>query len=222
MSDKTNSNTVVECLALHYVKVQRPDNYGKYAADLIITKATKQSLEKKYANLKRKFVALDADDYLAKYKMESPLPDAIVYLMKMDIEHSITFKDKKSGETKTIQKSRPKVLLQGADGTATDITLSRLVGNGSKGKVVLLHRESTSADYGSTDKLSLGNILITELVEYVGGSGGGGSPEFEGSDPTDDFGLTSITVEAPSAAALAAQAAASDAPPFDTVDDEEY
>jgi hypothetical protein len=217
MSNKTNSNTVVECLALHYVKVQRPDTFNKYAADLVITKATKQSLEKKYPNLKRRFTALDADDYLAKYKMESPLPDAIVYLMKMDIQETITAKE----TGKVIPKARPKVLLQGADGTATDITMSRLVGNGSKGKVVLLHRESTSADYGTTDKLSLGNILITELVEYQGKSGGDNA-EFEGSNPQDDFGLTSIVVEEPSAAALAAQAAASDAPPFDAADEDEY
>lgn len=219
---KSNTNMVIEAVALNYTRVQKPDQYGKYKADVIITKKTKQALEAAYPNMKKRFESLDGDDYLAKYKVESPLPDAVVYKLGLDIEHSITFKDKKTGESKTIEKARPKVLLQGADGTATDITMSRLVGNGSKGKVVVLHRESNSADYGSTDKLSLGNILITELVEYTGGSGGGGSPEFEGSDPTDDFGLTSIVVEQPSAAALAAQAAASDAPPFDTVDDEEY
>lgn len=220
MSD-TNNNMVIDCLALNYIKIQKPDNYGKFAADLVITKATKKAIEERYPNLKRKFTALDGDDYLAKYKVESPAPDTIVYLFKLDIEQRITWKDKTTGETKSKLKAQPKALLKNEDGTATDITFSRLIGNGSVGKVVAIHRFSETADYGKTDKLSLGNILITELKEYQGKSGGG-SPEFEGSDPTDDFGLTSITVEQPSASALAAQAAASDAPPFDAADEDEY
>lgn len=217
-----NNNMVIDCVALNYVKIQKPDNYGKFAADLIISKATKKAIEERYPNLKRRFTALDGDDYLAKYKVESPLPDTIVYLFKLDIEQRITWKDKTTGETKTKLKAQPKALLKNEDGTATDITFSRLIGNGSVGKVVAIHRFSETADYGKTDKLSLGNILITELKEYQGKSGGGDNAEFEGTSAIDDFGLTSITVEAPSAAALAAQAQASDAPPFDAADEDEY
>jgi len=76
---------------------------------------------------------------------------------------------------------RPKVLLDTADGERVDITTSRLIANGSFGKVSY---RITTNDYGTFAKLA--NVLFDEkgFVEFEskGGSGGAGS-EFGGSKP---------------------------------------
>lgn len=66
---------------------------------------------------------------------------------------------------------RPRVFEVDAEGNKTDITLTKLVGNGSKGILTIDHQELKLGTVGR-----LKNVFVTELIEYVRPEGSNYTP----------------------------------------------
>lgn len=151
-----------------------------YEVDCIVTKAVAKAFNKEFAKQKAK--ELDREDFIAKYKMDPPYEGDEIYVIKLRKPAS---KDGVVFE----EKYRPKVLLDTTDDDGkeirADITTSRLISNGSVGKVSY---RITSNDFGTFAQLN--NILMDEggFIEYKSSGGAAGS-EFGDSKP--------VRVEAP-------------------------
>jgi hypothetical protein len=163
---------VLENVVLAYVKVaEATQKYQskdlEYVIDCIVDKPTAKTWNKAFPKQKAK--ELDADEFKTKYKMDNPFDGDEVYVIKL--KKAAT----KDGEVFD-EKYRPKVLLDMNDGERVEITTSRLVSNGSKGKVS--YRINTN-DFGTFAQLQ--NILIKEddFIEYKSSGFEPGS-EFDG------------------------------------------
>lgn len=216
----------IDALHLLYVKIAQPETrFGdaKWKASAAISKKEMKRIKKEYPDLRKRFDALDPEEYLERFKVESPLADKDedVYILNLDQKAEITWKDKATGETKKRAMDQPKVLLKTDDmEKPRNITLESLVGNGSVGKVLAYHRRAKADKDGNVaDVLSLGGVLVTHLIEYEGGDSDGGGFEH---DVGADFGFTDIEEGETKIKPRAVEAEADDEPPFDTDDDADY
>lgn len=174
MADK-NQYGVLDNVIFAYAKLAEPTKKYQsedtlYEVDCIVTKAVAKAFNKEFAKQKAK--ELDREDFEAKYKMEAPYEGDEIYVIKLRKPAS------KDGEVYD-EKYRPKVLLDTEDGRV-DITTSRLISNGSKGKVSY---RITSNDFGTFAQLN--NILMDEdgFIEYKSSGGGAAGSEFGDSKP---------------------------------------
>jgi len=160
-----------------YTKIQSGDYKYKsktekeFATDVIMSEDQADELEEVFP--KKSVKAIKTADFEDKYKIKPPYPDAKKqYVMKVTSSYSVN-RDYVDGQTKEVWlakgspipykwKNRPKVFLKNEEGKVVDITMTTLVGNGSKG--TLAFNVTESEDNGKTPKLS--DILITDLVEY--------------------------------------------------------
>lgn len=175
MADK-NQYGVLENVIFAYAKLAEPTKKYQsedtlYEVDCIVTKAQAKAFNKEFAKQKAK--ELDREDFEAKYKMEAPYEGDEIYVIKLRKPAS------KDGEVFD-EKYRPKVLLDMNDGERVEITTSRLISNGSKGKVSY---RITSNDFGTFAQLN--NILMEEddFIEYKSSGGGAAGSEFGSAKP---------------------------------------
>lgn len=134
----------------------------EYSIDCIVEKSVAKAWNKEFPKQKAK--EIDVDDFKEKYKMEAPFDGEEVYIIKLKKGAS------RDGEDFD-EKFRPNVLLDTEDGERVNITTSRLIANGSRGKASYYIKENDFGRFGQ-----LNNILMDEdgFIEYVS-SGGAGS-----------------------------------------------
>ena len=175
MADK-NQYGVLNNVVLAYAKLGEPvKKYQSedlvYEVDCIVDKATAKAFNKQFAKQKAK--ELDAAEFTEKFKMEPPFGGDEVYIIKMRKPAS------KDGEMYD-EKYRPKVLLDTVDGERVDITVSRLISNGSKAKVSYRITENSFGTFAQ-----LNNILMDEegFIEYKSSGGGAAGSEFGDAKP---------------------------------------
>lgn len=155
----------------------------EYAIDVIVDKATAKDWNKRFSKQKAK--EFEAAEFAEKFKMPAPFGDDDVFVIKM----------KKAATKDGVpfdEKYRPKVVLR----TATedvDITVNKLMSNGSKGKV---SARVTSNDFGTFAQLQTVFMLEEDFIEYTSSGGGVGS----------EFGARVTKVEPASKAATEARA----------------
>lgn len=136
----------------------------EYTVDAIVSKATAKKMKKEFQKMSIKEV--DNEEFEEKYKIAPPFPE-------QDEQYVLKFKKKASkGDEVFDPQYRPKVMLKQDDGSAVDITLSKLVANGSKGKIAYRVSENKFGIFAY-----LHSILVEDFVEYVpkGGASAAGS-----------------------------------------------
>lgn len=158
--------------SLYYARLKEPD-YGhnplklplaqldaqeqKYKVVVAVSKDDYQAFIKKYP--KKKSTPIENDEFLIKYKVtEVPYPN-------QPMQYTLTFKQKvfKKDGGLMPDSMRPKAF-QFIDGVQEDITMTTLIGNGSKGVV-----RYSAWDRGGEIPItvSLQAVCVTELVPYA-------------------------------------------------------
>lgn len=175
---KQNAIEVLKGVTLAYAKLAEPSTKYKsedleYSVDVIVDKATAKTWNKKFSKQKAK--EYDLEEFQEKFKMDSPYDDDEVYVIKLKKGAS------KDGEMFD-PKFRPKVLLDVMeDGVKvrTDITVSRLISNGTVADVSYRIVEN---DFGTFGHLQ--NVRIDEenFKEYISSGGKGVGSEFDDDD----------------------------------------
>ena len=198
MAKKQDMNMVIEAKAINYARIASPvamfetDGKGptelEWKADILIDEDTVDAIEKKYPNLRKKMNPITPKKYKATYKVDMPDDVEGPAILKLTMPVGFEYTDKKSGEKLIGEKPQPKVLLKDDGKKARDITFEEYIGNGSQGKVILLHR-ATAFKNKPIDVIELGSIMLTHLVEVEQkpGQGGDGGPDLK-----DAFGLDDI------------------------------
>jgi hypothetical protein len=158
---------VINNVVFFYTKIQQPSKKyqsedTEFSVDCAVSKAEAKAWNKQYPKQKAK--EYDNDEFIEKFKVSAvPFPEQdeqfIIKLKKAAVR----------GGVATPEKYCPKVLVPSAMGNI-DITKTKLVSNGSKGKVSYV--ENTN-DFGTFAQLSA--ILVEELIEYTPAGGGAGS-----------------------------------------------
>ncbi len=179
MTDQKQKYGILENVTFAYVKVAEPSlkyqsTDTEYSVDAIVEKAVAKKWNKEFPKQKAK--ELDKDEFEKKYKIESPYDEDEVYVIKLKKPHT------KNGK-EFDEKYRPRLMIEDSKGVRTDVTVSRLCANGSKGKVSY---RLMSNEFGTFAQLQ--NILIDEkdFIEYKSQSGSIGS----------EFGIAEVVVEA--------------------------
>lgn len=174
----------------------------EYTVSVIVSEDVADEWDSKFKKQPAK--KIKAAEFEAKYK--TPLPEELrgeknVFEIKLKKDAT------KDGEP-FYPEHRPKVFLDDSEGNRTDITESRLIANGTYGKVS--YRVSSN-DFGTFAKLN--NVLIQEadFKEYISTGGGAAGSEFGDSKP--------VKVEAPKETATKARANKSKAAPKADDDD---
>lgn len=158
-------NDVVFC----YTKIQEPTfKYGsktdkEYSVDVVVDKATAKAWKKKFP--KNSVKELDNDEFARIFKIDPPYKGDEQYVLKVKARAQNKDGDPIPYEWNT----RPKVFVPEGD-AVVDVTMSKLVSNGSKGDVAF---SISNGDFGTFPQLT--GILVTNLIEYVS-SGGNGNP----------------------------------------------
>lgn len=177
----------IENVHLMYVRLQNPVNKfestdKEFVLSFVCDEDTSDTFSEKFpkASVKK----IKTEQFQEKHKFEPPFPnDKNQYIVKMGVRAEM--KDKESGQMVEIPyfyDTRPKVY-ELAGGKAVDVTLDKLVGNGSKGHI---QYAVASNSYGTFCYLRA--VLITDLKE-VESSGGGAYNPFE------DLGLDVVAAE---------------------------
>ena len=175
---KQNVIEVLKNVTLAYAKLAEPSKKYQsedleYSVDAIADKATAKAWNKKFAKQKAK--EYDLEEFQEKFKMESPYDGDEVYVIKM-----------KKGASKDGDmfdpKFRPKVFLDVIEDDVkvrTDITVSRLISNGTTADVSY---RVTENGFGTFAQLQ--NIRIDEknFKEYISSSGKAAGSEFGDDD----------------------------------------
>lgn len=170
MADK-NQYGVLDGVTFAYAKLaEAAKKYQSedlvYEVDCIVTKAQAKAFSKEFTKQKAK--EYDREDFEARFKMEAPYEGDEIYVLKL--RKAAT----KNGEVFD-EKYRPKVLVDMNDGERVDCTTSRLLSNGSKGKISY---RITENEFGKFAQLN--NLLIQEddFIEYKSSAGGTVGSEF--------------------------------------------
>lgn len=147
---------VYACLAQPKQKYQSEDT--EYTISVLVDEDTADNWDEKFKKQPAKKVKIS--DFEEKFKIDTPEKFKgmkNVYEIKLKKDAVV------NGEEK-FPEYRPKVLLDQNDGERVEITESRLISNGSVGKVSY---RINSNDYGTFAKLQ--NVLVKEddFVEYV-------------------------------------------------------
>ena len=175
---KQNVIEVLKNVTLAYAKLAEPSKKYQsedleYSVDAIVDKATAKAWNKKFAKQKAK--EYDLEEFQEKFKMESPYDGDEVYVIKMKKGAS------KDGEMFDV-KYRPKVFLDVIEDDVkvrTDITVSRLISNGTTADVSY---RVTENGFGTFAQLQ--NIRIDEknFKEYISSGGKAAGSEFGDDD----------------------------------------
>jgi hypothetical protein len=199
-----------------YVKPGNPPKPPEWKASIVLTdKKVKKDFEKYAASIDANvsLKEVDSEDFESAYKC--PLPEGAgeevwVVTLRKSTELGKTGKPVPEG-------LRPRVFEQTEeDGKIlrTDVTNTKLVGNGSKGSISIDLFERTNG----TKSLYLKNILVTDLVEYEAPDRAPAGSEF------DDEDNTPVTVKAatpsPTAQTKARRASAPPVPSAPQDDDD--
>jgi hypothetical protein len=174
--DKKATFGVIEGV-LVYAKIAQPDNKfeskdTEYSIGIIVDEDAADAWEEQFAKQPpRKFKVADFE---TKFKFPCPF-EGVKNVYQITLK-----KDAVVGGEEMYPEFRPKVFLDDAEGERTDITESRLVANGSRGKVSY---RITSNKYGTFARLQ--NVLIKEedFKEYVSTGSKGAGSEFGDDKP---------------------------------------
>ncbi len=158
---------VIENVVFAFAKIAEPTKKYEsddttYEIDCIVNKEQYKAWNKEFPKQKGK--EYDREDFEARFKIDAPYSGDEVYVLKL---RKAASKDGEVFDTKY----RPRVLLDTNDGERVDITESRLISNGSKGKVSYYITENSFGKFGQ-----LQTVLMEEddFKEYKS-SGGAGS-----------------------------------------------
>lgn len=183
--------TLVYCkIAEPSTKYQSKDT--EYSISIIVDEDAADAWDEAFKKQPAK--KIKASEFEAKYKIPCPIEGAKnVYEVKLKKDAT------KNGEP-FYPEHRPRVFLEMNNGERVEITESRLVANGSRGKVS--YRISTN-DFGTFSKLNNVLILEDDFKEYVSTGGKAG----------DEFGSKDVKKEAPRKEATEARATKAKAKP---------
>lgn len=165
----------LENVHLMYVKMQKPVNKfesedKEFTLTFVCDEDTSDSFSEKFpkASVKK----IKTEQFEEKHKFKPPfLDDKNQYVIKMSVRAE--FKDKASGEMVEMPyfyDTRPKVY-ELTGGKAVDVTMNKLVGNGSKGHI---QYAVSSNSFGTFPYLRA--VLITDMIEYESSGGGTHNP----------------------------------------------
>ena len=161
-----------------YTKVQQPEavysekdnprpEMFEYTVDVVVNEDVADQWDAQFPKQLAKKMLKDA--FMKKYKIEKEedFPEGLDSTDKkfwvIKLRQAKNYKDKKSGAIKDLSLAlRPKVV-ELVDNKPVDITMKKLVGNGSQADV--LFRVNHNKQYGAAAKLAI--IKVTNLIEYV-------------------------------------------------------
>jgi hypothetical protein len=162
---------VIENVTFLYTKIQKPVlKYGsttdtEWTVDCVVSKADSKKWKKEFP--KNKVKEYDNAEFTEKFGIAVPFPD-------QDEQFVIKVKkDCVKGDWVTPEKYRPRVVEAVKGGENVDITFTKLVSNGSKGKVSYTVREVKDEQFPQ-----LSAILVEELIEYVSSGSAAAGDEF--------------------------------------------
>lgn len=169
MAEKAKATYEVIEGVLVYAKLAQADNKyqskdSEYSVEVIISEDQADEWDTKFKKQPSK--KIKAAEFEGKYKIPVPAQfkgEKNLYSIKLK-------KDAVVDGVEFYPEYRPKVFLDTNDGERVDITTSRLIANGSVGKVSY---RVNSNDFGTFAKLS--NVLLTEegFIEYESKGTGG-------------------------------------------------
>lgn len=154
---------------LVYAKVGQPDNCyqsteKEWSVEVIVDEDAAEKWDEEF--VKQKAKKIKVADFEDKYRIPCPIKGAkYVYGIKL--------KRKATNEGVPVEDSfRPKIFVDDAEGNRTEVGQSRLIANGSYGKVSYYISEN---DFGRFSRLQ--NVLMDEdkFIEYESKAGMGGS-----------------------------------------------
>lgn len=199
---------------LVYVQVNKPvECYVKekgfeYKASIIVDEDTADAWNEAYP--KQSATVIKTSEFEGKFKIPAPFPDAkkqYQITLRKNTKYTKTEKDEDGNEVKNSYdvpaEYLPKAFLKTEDGRE-DITHSKLIANGSKGSISVQVRQLRVGDVAN-----LGNILVTDLIEYKAAKREAGS-EFD----DDDTPAPAKAKPAGKAPAKSAPADADESDPF--------
>ena len=179
MAEKAKATYEVIEGVLVYAKLAQADGKyqskdTEYSVEVIISEDQADEWDTKFKKQPAK--KIKAAEFEGKYKIPVPAQfkgEKNLYSVKLK-------KDAVVDGVEFYPEFRPKVFLDTVDGERVDITTSRLIANGSVGKVSY---RVNSNDFGTFAKLS--NVLLTEegFIEYESKGSSGPGAEFGGARP---------------------------------------
>lgn len=197
---KGNLSTIIlRDVALFYTCVMKPrpiqpqkdwsnPTRFEYSVGVAVTEEMADEWDEVFA--KQSSTKLTNKKFKERYKLEEgdelPVPDA-----KKQFIINVKQKTHKSNGDKVSPKLRPRVVEAVEGGKPIDVTMKKLVGNGSRGDVLI--RVSHSKEFGATAHLNV--VKVTQMVDYAMDDGNdeelndflGGEVEFEDiDDGTED------------------------------------
>lgn len=169
-SNPKKASGKIEGVVFAYCKLQTGDfkyqsnTEKEYSVDLIVDKATAKAFKKAFP--KNSLKEIDTGEFEDKYKIDPPFPkEDEQYVIKLKSDAHLSGDVPNAGLSKGDLvpyewATRPKVFVP-TSGGVKDVTLTTLVGNGSKGVAAF---KINSNSYGNFPQLT--GILVEDLVEY--------------------------------------------------------
>lgn len=179
MATKQKSNYGVLEGVFVYAKVGQPDTKyqsteKEWSIEVIVDEETADAWDEQFKKQPAK--KIKASDFEGKYKI--PLPDRFAGMKSV---YGIKVKRQATNDGVPVEEIfRPKVYLDDAEGNRTEIGQSRLIANGSYGKVS--YYISTN-DFGTFSRLQDVCMKEEDFVEYESSGGGGKRDDIFGSKP---------------------------------------
>lgn len=170
ISNPKKANGKIEGAVFAYCKLQSGDFKYKsntekeYSVDIVVDKATAKAFKKAFP--KNSVREVETKEFEDKYKFAPPYPkEEDQYIVKLKSNAQLSGDAPDAGLSKGDLvpyewSTRPKVFVP-ISGGVKDVTLTTLVGNGSKGDAAF---KININDYGNFPQLT--GILVEDLVEY--------------------------------------------------------
>ena len=137
----------------------------EYTVDVVVSREVAKEYKKLFP--KNSCKEIETSEFKDKFKIDPPYPDKDEqFIIKLKSNANITV-DVPSAELSKgdlipyTWSSRPKAF-EPCEGGVTDITMVKLIANGSKGDVIFTIRENS---FGRFSQLK--SILVTDLIEYI-------------------------------------------------------
>lgn len=165
-TDKGFQDGFINDVTFVYVCIQEAKSkFGKknefeYSVGLVVDEDTYDIFADKYPkNVSNKSV-IKTEDFKERYGIDPVYPnEKKQYVIQLKAPHT----DNKGVEIAYEAFKRPKVYVPSGEGRVSDITMDKLVANGSKGHINFW--VSHSDEFGDFPKLK--DILVTELIVFV-------------------------------------------------------